>query len=241
MYYLYIKLKPVHGFAARLQPQSKMRASFKYPPPTTFIGALSYPLTRMIAGRKELIDTGKIHISMANEIRDCLVAVAGHLHGPSITFGNYLRINRVYRGSVDYGVTALPITFLYSNIDTYLEVIFILKRISAEHIRAGWGITRIGSRESVFHTESVMWGKAKEIRAKSLNTSFSFWLNRGIRVEGDGHIIYCVDWRDTPIGDYSKSIRKPYFYPMGTVRVTSDDVLIGYRIRYDDQEKVVIC
>ncbi len=76
MEFIFVKVRFGWGFAARLQPQSKMRMALKYPPPTTLIGALAYPWLRQTIGRTEVITKGKGVISAADNLRRMIAGVS---------------------------------------------------------------------------------------------------------------------------------------------------------------------
>ena len=222
MEFLLVRVRFSWGFAARLQPQSKMRMAFKYPPPTTLLGALAYPfIRRRGAGRLEVITKGKKVISAADKLKGLVKEVATSLHEEPSIYGSYLRVNRIYRKSLDFAVTAFPSSFVYSNEEGLADLVYVMEEVSEDLERAAWGITRIGSRESVVSVESVYVGEAIPKRGNSVKTRFSFSL-RDYSVRGDGTILYVVDWRKQDIGDYAKADRIPYYYPKHEVEVSGN-------------------
>ena len=232
MPFLFIRLRPNWGFAVRLQPQSKMRETFIYPPPTTLIGALSYPLMRQSEGRKEVIQIsmGKI-VSSADHLRRLLKAVAASfIGGRGLTYGSYLKVNRNYRGKIEQAITALPVNIILGRSDVFLDVVYILDSVDESILRAGWGITRIGSRESIFSTEEVLSGEERKRRGKSVETRFSFEIKPNIQVEGRGSVLEVVDWRTAEIGDYTNAKKSLYFYPEQRVTVRSEEGLDFYEL-----------
>ena len=222
MEFIFVKVRFGWGFAARLQPQSKMRMALKYPPPTTLIGALAYPWLRQTIGRTEVITKGKGVISAADNLRRMIAGVSSSLSEEPAVYGDYLKVNRYFRGSVESAVTALPSSFLYSNGDAEADLVYLFERpVDPGLERAAWGITRIGSRESVVSVESVYVGKAVRRTGSSTRTRFSFPLGNKV-VRGSGTVIYAADWRSSAMGSYSKAERIPYFYPRGEVEVLGD-------------------
>jgi len=228
MAFLFVRLRPSWGFAARLQPQSKMRMAFTYPPPTTLIGALAYPLVRCMGQRREIFFQGREQLSMAEKLRNDLKVVATSSIGRGVIYGSYLKVNRYYRGSVEPAVTALPSMITLGEREKILDIVYVTSReIDDKLLRAGWGITRIGSRESIYSVEEVFTGKEKEKETSKVNTRFSFRLNTKMQINGRGTIIYVVDWKNTKIGDYKDVERVPYFYPEGEVTVRSE----GFKLK----------
>jgi len=218
MEFILARVKFSWGFATRLQPQSKMRMAMKYPPPTTLIGALAYPWTRSIKGRIEVIKRGNKIISAAEELKKRIIDVSISLDKEPSMYGDYLKVNRYYRGKVESAVTALPSSFLYSNVDTIADLVYLMEKVDNSLERAAWGITRMGSRESVVSVESVYIGEAISKKGEIARTRFSFPINKQ-KVSGNGTILYVVDWRGSDIGSYAKANRVPYFYPKGEVEV----------------------
>ncbi len=221
MKFLLVRVRFNWGFAARFQPQSKMRMAFKYPPPTTLLGALAYPLIRLRSGRVELVAKGKKLTSATEQFKKYFEEVAVSMQDEPSVYGSYLRVNRIYRGSVDFGVTALPSSFLYSNGEATADLVYVMKEVPEGLERAAWGISRIGSRESVVSVDSVYVGDASLKRGESAKTRFSFYL-KDYKVRGNGTVLYVVDWREQEIGNYAKAERVPYYYPKGEVEVSGE-------------------
>ena len=219
MEFILVRVRFGWGFASRLQPQSKMRMAIKYPPPTTLIGALAYPWLRHTIGRTEVIVKGRSMISAAENLRRMISEVSSSLSEEPSVYGDYLKVNRYFRGSVEPAVTALPSSFLYSNGDAEADLVYLFEEsVDAGLERAAWGIIRIGSRESVVSVESVHVGRAVRKAGNSTRTRFSFSLGDR-KVRGNGTVIYVADWRNSVMGSYSKAGRIPYFYPRGEVEV----------------------
>jgi len=222
MEYLLARIRFSWGFAARLQPQSKMRMALKYPPPTTLLGALAYPFLRAKEGRIEVLRKGKKTISAADSLRKIVIEVAASLSEEPLIYGDYLRVHRFYRGKVDKGVTALPVSLTYSNGEGIADIVYVMKGLNDNIERAAWGITRLGSRESVVSVESVHTGRVKVITGNETSTRFSFPLRDGLEVRGKGTVIYAVDWKRTELGSYGRAGKIPYFYPKENVTVRGE-------------------
>lgn len=223
MDYLLARIRLSWGFAARLQPQSKMRLALKYPPPTTLIGALAYPFIRSKDNRVEVLQRNKRTISAADSIRGKFIDVAASFSEEPLIYGDYLRIHRFYKGRVDKAITAFPVSLSYSSGKGIADIAYITEKADKDLERAAWGITRLGSRESVVSTEFVYVGRAEEKVGNEVTTRFSFQLNSAIRiVRGSSSVIYAVNWRSAEIGSYEGVERIPYFYPRGKVTVKGD-------------------
>lgn len=209
-----------HGIISlRASPQSKMRMSFKHPPPTSLIGALAYPLFN--EGRREILidEKGQIR-SKADELRAMLIEVSIRTINGGIMYGPIFRINRLYHKVVESAVTSLPFTVTYGNKDCLLHVAYAfdeqkLVNYSVKDLeRAAWGITRIGSRESVVYVEEVKSANVELLKTNSIETFFSFPLDKAKSVKGKFDVEQVVDWKTNEIGDYSRSPKIRMAYPL---------------------------
>lgn len=229
-----------HGIIAlRVSPQSKMRISFKHPPPTSLIGALAYPL--FSEDRREMVmsEDGKVK-SVADMLRDMLIGVTISSKG-GLMYGPLFRINRLYHGVAESAVTSLPVTVTYSECDSPLRVIYIFddEKLTNYTIndlkRAAWGITRIGSRESIVNVEDVKASKVEISNTKIAKTSFSYPLEKVKSVKGRYDVELVVDWRRSEVGDYSRVDKIKMAYPLEENVVEGD-----LKIAFVDGESVII-
>lgn len=216
-----------HGvIALRIMPQSKMRLSFKHPPPTSLIGALAYPLFSGERREVTLSEKGKPK-SKADELRSMLLGVAVSSR-EALMYGPLFKINRLYHGVVESAVTSLPITVTYSDIDHPYRIAYIfdeerLAEYSRRDLeRAAWGITRIGSRESIVNVEDVKSAKLEISKANSVKTSFSYSLENVKSVRGKYDVEFVVDWRRNEISDYSRADKIRLAYPLEENEVEGD-------------------
>lgn len=208
-----------HGIIAlRVSPQSKMRISFKHPPPTSLIGALAYPLFH--ENRREVIinEDGEVK-SVADELRKMLIGVAISSRG-GVMYGPLFKINRLYHRVVESAVTSLPVTVTYAEYDSPFRVAYVfddekLKNYTINDLkRAAWGITRLGSRESIVNVEDVKTSSVDISDAKIVRTSFSYPLKKVRNVRGRYDVELVVDWKLTELGDYSRADRIRVAYPL---------------------------
>jgi len=229
-----------HGIIAlRVSPQSKMRISFKHPPPTSLIGALAYPL--FSEDRREMVisEDGKVK-SVADMLRDMLIGVTISSKG-GLMYGPLFRINRLYHGVAESAVTSLPVTVTYSECDSPLRVIYIFddEKLTNYTIndlkRAAWGITRIGSRESIVNVEDVKASKVEISNTEVAKTSFSYPFEKVKSVKGRYDVELVVDWRRSEVGDYSRVDKIKMAYPLEENVVEGD-----LKIAFVDGESVII-
>ena len=224
-FFLKVTMRPTGIVALRALPQSKMRTALRYVPPTTLIGAIAYPLLHIAGDRSETVYEGKTFRSAAERVLGLFDWVTVKTLGKPRLQGTLLKINTIYRGKVQSAVTSFPFAVTYGTREALLTAVYLINEDSLERStytmkdieRAAWGITRLGSRESVVSVEDVETGRTEIVESKAAETAYAFPF-RGLEVEGKGTFQSVVDWR-SGIGDYSKAGRLVMFYPEGSVRV----------------------
>lgn len=223
--FLKVQLRPTGIIALRALPQSKMRTALRYVPPTTLIGAISYPLLHISDDRGETIYEKKTFKSKAESVIGLFKWVTIKTEGRPKLYGSLLKINTIYRGKVQSAVTSFPFAVFYGESTNSLTAAYFVDEdalsestYSAKDLeRAAWGITRLGSRESIVSVEDVKMGKAVFREANKVRTAYAFPF-KGVNVHGKGTLQAVVDWR-LGIGDYSNAKRMVMFYPEETVEV----------------------
>lgn len=234
MLYLAISLRPHGILALRSLPQSKTRLAFKYAPPSSLLGALVYAILRLKGIRIETEFRAKSALSIVESYKDLFISVSMSVNIEPIVHGLLLRINRYYRGDIDSSLTSFPVAIYYSDPDPLIRIVYLIneKRLDfygltkSDLLRAGWGIVRLGSRESLVSVDDVVL-RDTEIISEELSednaimTEFSFELREKIFVRGNYSLQYVVNWRDT-LSDYSLAEKIPVVYPRGAVSVWGD-------------------
>ncbi|MDI3476342.1 MAG: CRISPR-associated protein Cas5a/b/c [Thermococcaceae archaeon] len=223
--FLKVQLRPTGIIALRALPQSKMRTALRYVPPTTLIGAIAYPLLHISGDRGETIYEKKIFKSKAESVIGLFKWVTIKTEGRPKLYGSLLKINTIYRGKVQSAVTSFPFAVFYGESTNSLTAAYFVDEdalsestySSKDLERAAWGITRLGSRESIVSVEDVKMGKAVFREANKVRTAYAFPF-KGVNVHGKGTLQAVVDWR-LGIGDYSNAKRMVMFYPEETVEV----------------------
>ncbi|GEM_PF-1306284 len=226
--FLYLRMRPVWGYALRALPQSKTRVSLGVPPPTSLIGALAYPLARVLGRREETLYLGGggrrgrrgAAVSFwGEELRGRLLYVGAALGVASAGHGSILKIQYTYRGDVLQGVAAMPVEVTAGS-EGWIDAVYVFREAPwgwGAVERAAWGVSRLGSRESPVYVEGVWSGEASEAVVESARTRFSFY---GVAPrDGEYRLAYVVDWRVARIGDYSGAPRVAAVYPRGYVEV----------------------
>lgn len=231
MLYLAVELKPHGLLAMRSLPQSKMRVAFRYVPPSTLLGALVYSIARLRGEREETIFSGNVSKSYVEAYRDLVVNISMSTNVQPIIFGFLLRINRYYRREISFSITSLPVAVYYSSIDPFIKAIYLINDLVLDRyglsrndlLRAGWGIVRVGSRESLVSVENVILEDTtvREVELsddEAIDTEFSFEYRSNIGIKGHYFLGYVVDWRKE-LTDYSLAEKIPVVYPRGRVFV----------------------
>jgi len=224
--FLKVQMKPSGIIALRALPQSKMRIALRYIPPTALIGAIAYPLLHLTGDRGETIYEKKTFRSKAESIASLFKWVTIKMGGRPKLYGSLLKINTIYRGKVQSAVTSFPFAVLYGEFDYILTAAYLIDDdklaestySSKDLTRAAWGITRIGSRESIVSVEDVKIGRTKIEYTEEAKTAYAFPFGKDVKIEGRGTFQAVVDWR-SGIGDYSNARRIVMFYPDGIVEV----------------------
>lgn len=225
-HFLLVKLKSSGVIALRYLPQSKMRLSFKYPPPSSLLGALAFPL--LYGDRVETVYNDGKPRSRLEEVKRFFRWIAVNVAAEPRIYGSLLRINRYYRGKVEYAVTSLPITVLYGDVGgETICAVFVFRDDAVQTSsftfmdfeRAAWGIVRLGSRESAVFVEDVVSGMSNIREQSEAVTRYSFILKEGRAVKGGFSIQHVVDWR-VEASDYGfEAPRLAMAYPSGSVTV----------------------
>ena len=224
--FLKVTMKPTGIVALRALPQSKMRTALRYVPPTTLIGAIAYPLQHLSENRAETLYERKSFRSTADGVKGLFEWVTVKTAGKPRLYGALLKINTIYRGKAQSAVTSFPFAVLYGSGDSTITAVYIINEealsgstyTTRDLERAAWGITRLGSRESVVSVENVEASRVEINESTNAETPYAFPFN-GLEVQGRGTLQSVVDWR-SGIGDYSGARRIVMFYPEGSVRVT---------------------
>lgn len=223
--FLKVQLRPTGIIALRALPQSKMRTALRYVPPTTLIGAIAYPLLHISGDRGETTYEKKNFKSKAESVMSLFKWATIKVEGKPKLYGSLLKINTIYRGKVQSAVTSFPFAVLYGEFDGSLTAAYLIDEDALSKStytpkdleRAAWGITRLGSRESIVSVEEVKMGKTVFRERDKVRTAYAFPF-KGVHVQGKGTLQTVVDWR-SGIGDYSNAKRMVMFYPEGTVEV----------------------
>jgi len=153
------------GYSIKHPIYSASQPSFRFPPPTTLIGALAYTIASRENRSEILIDKNNLYSYTAKILIDVPWATYRFLNiDPSlltetrdlvrVSIAPYVRRDNIYPGSPyiwavqTHGKMYIPLLLI--------EAIYVVKDSAVNNIlRYAWGITRIGTKESIASVKSV--------------------------------------------------------------------------------------
>lgn len=203
------------GWKLNAVPFSKSRPPLVVPPPSSLIGALAYPLGRLLR-----FPETRGNLSWAESLRRGLVYVGLRVDAPLVPYFDLNRIHFFYRGEERSDAVAVGKTYVLS-VSPLLPTITLcyvadLGRVEealgcvdarSVLVEAAWGITRVGSRESLVSPIEVVCGEARVAGVVKGETAFSFMKKAAAAVDGVFITEEVVDWEVTEIGDYGRARR----------------------------------
>lgn len=233
-YFLYIRVRPHWGFVLRRIPFSKSRPALDFIPPTTMIGALSYPLIKILGDSRENVVIKGVEVSRSEVFRQ----IFRSLHATRPQGELYSDLQKIYffdkRRKISksdavalekfYGVGEIEFVYLIDS-EKAKEVLGQKWQNMIE--AAAWGIVRIGQKEGVVSVEEVNFGVA-ELCEEAI-TRYYFMSRHGSPKSGRYLIREVIDWTLTPIGEYSRARRAALYIPDGEVEVKLTDDGAIYR------------
>lgn len=221
---LKVKLAVGWGLISRVTPFSKSRRVLKLPPPTTLIGALSYPVNYFFKKPENISH----YISSATILKGIIISAHASLKASATIIGD---INRVYwyhlaRKASKTDAVALEKMYLTKIGDLkypILDVVYVIDPKKSEKLMGplwdlmfealAWSITRVGQKESMVSVLEVSSAKAYPLNEEFIETSYymPFSAIENV-VEGE----YTVENYVPPIiniGEYAGIPKVPYILP----------------------------
>lgn len=210
------------GWKLNVVPFSKSRPPLVVPPPSSLIGALAYPLGRLLR-----FPETRGNLSWAESLRRGLVYVGLRVDAPLVPYFDLNRIHFFYRGKEKSDAVAVGKTYVLSvsRFPPTITLCYVadlgrveeaLGCVDARNVlvEAAWGITRVGSRESLVSPLEVVFGEARVVsEVRRGETAFSFMKKAAAAVDGAFIVEEVVDWELTEIGDYGHAGREVLVVP----------------------------
>lgn len=204
MYFLHFLLLPHWGLMINQYGFNKSRPALNFIPPTTVIGALSYPLNKLLK-RPELYQ----ELSGAELYRRIFKSINVKTP-PFLPFYDLSRILFMYRGVAKSD--AVAVGKLYKTSDNPIEVIVVVEEeTSKELLGDKWkdllriacaSIVRLGARESIVTPIEVKEGTPELVRERIVRTRFSFPGYAAKNIVGSYTVGSVIDWREVCVGPY---------------------------------------
>ncbi len=196
---------------------TKSRPALRVIPPTTLIGALSYPIIRML-NKPEVIGGGSAANLVKSMIKGVYYAI-DEKYDPFIPYSENNKLAFYKKREKILKTDAAPLPRLYSVVPVRITVIYLIDEDEAERLLgdrweeklllAAASMVRIGARESIITVHSVELLDALITRVSGgiIKTRYTIPLDsvKPMRIEGNYRVAKIIDWRRTSIGDYLES------------------------------------
>jgi len=249
-----VDIEFVWGFQARIAGLSKTSPSFHYPPPTTFLGALSQSIARELgigehAGKKLISLIGRNVLALGVRPINCVPLTYEDINriiAVKKTRGKYCPNPRNLAGSYDSPARGKTITMSLDDKAPKIRFIIVMKKDSADFGDRSisitedhfWRIHRLGSKESRVSVVNVEKKEAEIFQQRKVLSYSSFPVFNGVTPieEIRRKWIYEVyinpreasyDDRSNPCLNYMEGRTiVPYRIPLMTVRSEPPEILV---------------
>lgn len=207
-FFIYLSLSPHSTLSFGIVTGNKSRPVFSIPPPTTVIGALSYPLAK-IEGEAE---SGKNY--MPAVLARALEGVYVTVDGPAIPYTTITRMwfydpdDKVMRSDA-YGYQRLYVRPRWAK-GPSIKAIYVFDAIKAEKLfgqkwkekllASAAAVLRLGDKESIVSVEAVDYGEAEALSMDKVETRYIVPMSERLAVKpaelGQEVEVYeFYDWR----------------------------------------------
>ena len=196
------------GYWIRGVEVSKLQYSLRVPPPTTLIGAISYPLFKIIGDKgetlsglyspvKKILDVVRHAVFSLNDygmyLEDINVYILLHFQqlGGKEEFERYGTYRRY---AMKYRTGAIKTGKIYAPNAEFTIIYFIDEKAASKELGSDWDsiltkacyeISRIGSKESIVSINKVLIYDVNEIKSEKVETKFYFPLYAAIPILGN--------------------------------------------------------
>lgn len=230
-YFFILKIRAAIGWGlvSRIVPFSKSRRVLKLPPPTTLIGALSYPIVYY----KKLPENIGLNLSSASIAKNLIVSVHASLKSLASIRGD---VNRVYWYHLAKKITKTDAVSLEKIFVTpmkdfnypILDVIYVIDPGIARETfgmlwdrfleALAWSITRIGQKESMVSILNVKTKMVKPIVCDKVTIEYYVPYGTVKAIESGEFTLESFVPPTTDIGEYSGVEKIPYMIPYSFVK-----------------------
>jgi len=216
MYFYHLFLLPHWGFMINHYGFNKSRPALSFIPPTTVIGAISYPLNKLLRGPECYGE-----YSGAEAYRGIFKSI--NVKQPFLSvYHDLSKVLFMYRGEAKFD--AVAVGKLYKSLKEPIEVILIVDENFAKKLLGNnWkdllrvactSITRLGAKESIVTPLEVKEGTPELIQDRVIRTSFSFPSYSVRSISGSYIAGDVVDWKYINIGPYVGKKTVGYITPL---------------------------
>ncbi|MCD6380701.1 MAG: type I-A CRISPR-associated protein Cas5 [Candidatus Odinarchaeota archaeon] len=229
------------GYASREVPMSKSRRCFIVPPPTTLIGALSYPLACMRRMPEIILENGEFK-STSSVLRRAVVSAHLKYDASLVRRADLEKVYFRYlkKDIVQTDAIAIERVYSYPRSEQYpkMTLLYLIDEKVAEEIMgerwdrvilaSAWGIMRIGQKEGLVSTLNVGFHEVEPIEMEEgkgwIETRYYFPSEAVENLEGSFMLARFVDHKESEISSYEAAKRLSYCIPNeGGVKVVPSD------------------
>ncbi len=216
---LVVNVETHWGLSLNYFSLTKSSPALRIIPPTTLIGALAYPIAKLMKWPEN-----KGLRSSAEIIRKGFLGVYySVIHG---TFIPYSEISKLVSYKVrEKGIIrdAAAVQRMYSSPGTRLRLYYMCGDLAGilgqawEKIllEAAWSMSRIGAKESIVSVLDASLVEAEVVETSTIETGATVPMESVEEVEGEHVLAWVIDWRKTEIGKYHGSPMTLVAQPMG--------------------------
>ncbi len=261
-FFILVGLTPHSTLTFGIVTGNKSRPAFKIPPPTTIIGALSYPFS-IIKGYPE---SSSDYIPVL--LSSILEGVYVRFDGPIILYATitkmfFYKVREKMIKSDAYGYQRLYTRAKWGN-ESIIKLVYIFNPEKAEKARdklgdkwkekliaSAYSIIRLGDKESLVSVDNVQYGDVEILEVKETETSYTVPLTQQVDlypIKGDLEVYEFYDWRElkgprlTGLPTVKVALAyDPKLFIMQTTKVSSKKGMLRvYRIRPGQKEEYLV-
>ena len=231
LYGLVVDVELHWGITLNYFSGTKSKPVLQVIPPTTIIGALSYPLAKLMGKPENVGDA-----SSAEVFKEIFVGVYYSMVKGALV--PYAEISKVWFYKVRdrrFESDAVAFPRLYARIPTRIRLYYVVDMSRASRKlgsnwkkileSAAWSILRLGSKESIVSVVDVRASMVKELRGRDVGvveTSATIPIYNVKSITSGRYVLAeVVDWRSNRIGRYAEATMVRVAQPIGAYHTPS--------------------